>query len=133
MAAPLPARFAVWLGCILGHSVYIAQIVFSLSACLQGPCFHWCCKGSMCRKEPTFSQRPSDVYLIRLGMGWSHIFPLLSTFEGPHKASLEYQAVLGETFGEFGAWLPTFGSFSMHHQLPSQLMLQNKKLFRFCL
>jgi len=65
----------------------------------------------MCRKQPTFSHRLSDVYLIRLGMGWNRIFPHLSTFEGPHKASLDHRADLGEAFCEFGTWLPTFGFF----------------------
>jgi len=44
-------------------------------------------------------------------MGWNRIFPHLSTFEGPHKASLDHRADLGEAFCEFGTWLPTFGFF----------------------
>ncbi len=86
----------------------------------------------MCRKGPTFSHRPSDVYLIRLGMEWSHVFPLLSAFEGPHKASLDHQPALGKTCSEVArGWLPLvpFQAAST----PSQLMMQNEKLFRFWL
>lgn len=86
----------------------------------------------MCRKGPTFSRRPSDVYLIRLGMERSHIFPLLSAFEGAHKASTDHQAAPGKTFSELAhGCLPLvpFQAASTH----SQVMMQNEKLFRFCL
>ncbi len=86
----------------------------------------------MWRKGPTFSHRPSDVYLIRLGMEWSHVFPLLSAFEGPHKASLDHQPALGKTCSELARGCLPLVPFQAA-STPSQLMMQNKKLFRFWL
>lgn len=84
----------------------------------------------MCRKGPTFSHRPSDVYLIRLGMEWSPVFPILSAFEGPQKASLDHQPALGKTCSEVARGSLPLVPFQAA-STPSQLMMQNEKLFRF--